>query len=117
LDEANRAYFRNDREAAAVIVNKLLKYDQKNAAVLRLAGDIFADSGRRKEAIVAYKKALAAQGPNLVIQDKINRLQSVLSASSGGQDISANRPSANGSTKVEEEDKPSFLQRILGGAR
>jgi len=119
LDEANRAYFRNDRNAAGAIVNKLLKYNQKNADVLRLAGDIYADTGRRKEALTAYKKALAAQGPNLMIQEKINRLQSALSASSGGADLTANRSTANGNgnSKAVDDGKPSFLRRILGGTR
>jgi curved DNA-binding protein CbpA len=121
LDEANRAYFRNDRSAAAAIVNKLLKYQYKNPEVYRLAGDIYADTGRRKEALLAYKRGLALQAGNFQLQEKINRLQASLAAASNGQDTpaeaQASAQAGAAQEKPAEKERPSLLRRILGGSR
>ena len=114
-DEANRAYLSNDRSTAGALVNKVLKSNSKHPEALRLAGDIFADTGRRKEALSAYQKSLSVQGANLILQEKINRLKAALNADSGGQDLTTKRSgSAGGETKNVEEEKQSFLRRILG---
>lgn len=131
MQEANDAYLRGDRELAVKLCQRVLRADHVNADAYQLMGDMFADRGQRQEALTAYRTASGLQPANLMLQNKIKRMEAIVSKQ-GATPVSTpagpapeRRPSAPSSqvgladkaARTTAVPKHSFFGRLLGKAR
>ena len=112
MDEANSLYFSGDLDQALKICLRILRANNVYPDANRLAGDIYADTGKRDQAIAEYRELLRAQPNNRVVQEKIRRLQA---AKAAPKKSPSNGARSSPSPPVEE--KKSIFQRIIGGGK
>ncbi|HEX5322924.1 MAG TPA: DnaJ domain-containing protein [Capsulimonadaceae bacterium] len=94
MNEANDAYLRGDREVALKLCQRVLRADHVNGDAYQLMGDMYADRGQRQEALTAYRTASSLQPANLMLQNKIKRIEALASKQPAEQAAAA--PSASG---------------------
>jgi tetratricopeptide (TPR) repeat protein len=118
IDQANIAFFRGDRDGAIKLCQQVLKVDTTNYDAHRITGDIYADQGRRTEAIAAYLEALRVQPNNRQLHDKLRLLQAppVATPTTRPTAGSATVPLGNG-TSGKSQERPSLFRRFIGGSK
>lgn len=125
VKEASDAYLRGDRELAVKLCQRVLRADHVNGDAYQLMGDMYADRGQRQEALTAYRTASGLQPANLMLQNKIKRMEAMIARPAPAAAAVPGRPSPNGAPGVATADKTrtapmpkhSFFGRLLGKAR
>jgi curved DNA-binding protein CbpA len=127
LDLAHSAYGRGDLDQAQKICKQIITHSPDNVDALRLYGDIYVDTFRNADALIAYERALAIQPGNLTLQDKVRKLRSAAAsapssgysgqAPSSSRPPSGSRPQAAPAPAAKPPEKSNFFKRIIGGAR
>jgi curved DNA-binding protein CbpA len=123
MNEANDAYLRGDRDAALKLCSRVLRADHVNGDAYQLMGDMYSDRGQKQEALTAYRTASSLQPANLMLQNKVKRIEALLSKQGGQQPVGA---AANGRTapsgtadkaRTNPAPKHSFFGRLMGKVR
>ena len=114
MSRANAAYMGGDRITAHKICMAVLKVDQINIDAHSLVGDIYADQGRRQEALDEYKAAAKVRAPTFTLQQKISRMETLVAQSN----TAPSRPAA---TPVKSQAPPgkkgNLFDRFIGKGR
>ena len=82
LGRANAAYMGGDRITTHKLSMEVLRADPNNAEAHALLGDVYADQGRRPDALNEYRTAQRAGDTRVSLQAKIKRMEGLVP---GGQ--------------------------------
>jgi cytochrome c-type biogenesis protein CcmH/NrfG len=109
-NQAQTEYFKGDKDHALDLCQKALSLAPANFEMLRLLGDIYADTGNANEALAAYHKALKVQPSNRMVQDRIRQLEA-------GKRASSPASRQQRSATIAPPAKQNFFKRLISGAK
>ncbi len=123
LGRANAAYMGGDRITTHKLSMEVLRADPNNAEAHALLGDVYADQGRRPDALNEYRTAQRAGDTRVSLQAKIKRMEGLVgstqAAPSAAQAGSTRPPSAPATSTARppqptqaDPKKSGFLDRF-----
>ncbi len=118
IKKAQAAYMGGDRITAHKLCLDVLKIDPRNTDARLVVGDVYADQGRRQEALAEYKQAAESGGMTRLLQEKINRMEAAIVAPSASQ-IAAGKSIAEDLAKMSQPPpkKGSLFDKLIGRGR
>jgi curved DNA-binding protein CbpA len=114
MSRANTAYMSGDRISAHKICMVVLKVDPINVDAHSLVGDIYADQGRRQEALDEYKQAASVGVPSFTLQQKISRTETLLKQALGSPPRPATPSPDRGAGSSTPPKKSGLFDRLIG---